>query len=234
MKKIILFFSILSLSLFLFSSRVYAEDTGCVAIYGGGEVCPQKGNIVVNKKVLNPQTGALVDTLGINDFKFSSDQTVNFKITVTNTGQAMLSKVTVKDILPQFLTFVSGPGSFDANTKTLTFDVTNLNAGESRTFDVTAKVVTSDQMPSDKTITCVFNQAIGTSDSQISQDNVQLCIQKVVPTQTPTTKGGLKVFPPQPVVTTPSTGPEMIPLMGLIPAGIGGFFLKKFSIRKKK
>lgn len=50
------------------------------------------------------------------------------------------------------------------------------------------------------------------------------------PTQAPVvnkTKGGFPVLPSSPVKTTPATGPEMLPLIGLIPIGLTGVFLRK-------
>ncbi|HVF69653.1 MAG TPA: hypothetical protein VNA13_03750 [Xanthomonadales bacterium] len=44
-----------------------------------------------------------------------------------------------------------------------------------------------------------------------------------------TTKGGLPVYPPTKATTTPSTGPESIALIGLIPSAIGGVLLRRKS-----
>lgn len=62
-------------------------------------------------------------------------------------------------------------------------------------------------------------------------------IQKKKPTPTPTvskqlatkvtTKGGLPVYAPLNVKINPPTGPEMLPLLDLIPTGILGFLLIK-------
>lgn len=52
------------------------------------------------------------------------------------------------------------------------------------------------------------------------------------PTPTPaktgnTTKGGLPVVSPTPVKKTPSTGPEMLGIIALVPAAATGFYLRK-------
>ncbi len=223
MKKFI-FISLITgfISLSLASSA--SASTSCQPIYGGGETCVQVGNISINKTVQNPTTGSFVDNLSVNDPKYSPTSTVNFQITVTNTGSGNISSTTVKDTFPNYVTFVSGPGSFDSNSKVLTFTVGNLAAGASQTFDVSAKVADQNSLPADQGVTCVVNQANATSnDNQQSSDNSQFCIEK----PTSTTKGGLKVFPAPAVVTTPATGPEMLPLIGLIPGGLFGIFLRK-------
>lgn len=50
------------------------------------------------------------------------------------------------------------------------------------------------------------------------------------PTQIPIinkTKGGFPILPSSPIKTAPATGPEMLPLIGLIPMGLAGVFLRK-------
>ncbi len=228
------FLSVFALATFALMASVQGvrADTACQPIYGGGQTCVQVGNVLINKTVQNPQTGSFVDNLNINDPKFAPASSVKFNITVTNTGSSTINKTTVKDTLPGFVSFVSGPGSFDSNTKVLTFDVNDLKAGESKTFTVTAKIVDGGQLPSDQGITCVVNQALATSENgQQSSDNSQFCIQKPVLGET---KGGLKVFPAPAVTTTPATGPEMLPLIGLIPTGVFGFILRKKSYKNRE
>lgn len=123
-----------SLVLFLaFGGSAYASSTyggygtPCEPVYGGGEVCVSKGQILINKAVKNPSTGAFVDNLSLsNDPKYSADSTVEFQLTLTNTGKETLNEVTVTDTFPSFVTFESGNGTFDSNSKTLTFKVTDL------------------------------------------------------------------------------------------------------------
>lgn len=202
-------------------------DTSCQPIYGGGQTCIQVGNITINKLVQNPKSNDFVDNLGVNDPRYSPSSTVTFHLVVTNTGSADIAKTTAKDIFPQFVDFLSGPGSFDANTKTLTFEVKNLKAGESKTFTVTGKAANADQLPSSQGITCVVNQAIATADNGAqSSDNAQFCIEKPV---LGVTKGGLKVLPAPSITTTPATGPEALPLALLLPGALSGIFLRNKS-----
>jgi uncharacterized repeat protein (TIGR01451 family) len=209
-------------SLLFFSQGAFAQVV-CQPIYGGGQTCVTVGQISIRKLVSHPQTGTFVENLTINDPKFAPNQNVTFQIIITNSTGSTINRAVVKDVLPQFVNFVSGPGSFDQNTKTLTFEAVNLLPNESRSFTFQARVVAENQLPQD--ITCVVNQATFTADSMQAQDNAQLCIQKSVAV----TKGGLPVAPPSKVTVTPPTGPEMLPLIGLLPAGIGGWFLRRFK-----
>ncbi len=193
----------------------------CEPIYGGGQTCISKGNIVLNKTVQNPTTNAFVDNLSLsNDPKFVANQDVTFQLTLVNSGDKNLSEVSVTDTFPSYINFVSGPGTFDSNTKNLTFKVFNLGAGESRTYTIKARVVSS--LPTDPAVNCVVNQAKAVSDSNEASDVSQVCLQNTV-----TTKGGFPVLGTPTVKQTPATGPEMLPLFGLIPAGLGGLFLRR-------
>lgn len=219
MKKLLLSFSLFAIYYLIFAINASAAGE-CVPIYGGGVSCPQEGRIIVNKTVKNPQTGAFVDNLNINDPKFSAGQTVNFKITVTNTGDKVVSDINAQDIFPQFVNPDKPAG--------LNFRIDRLNPGESGTFDLSGKVVSADKLPADKSVVCVINQAIVTAEDKTSQDNAQLCIQKqVLGAVPPVTKGGQVVFPQPQITQAPSTGPEMLGLIALLPTGVAGFLLRR-------
>jgi len=219
-------FSFFLTGLFLISSVKVFAAVSCQPIYGGGQNCVTVGGIIVNKTVQNPQTGQFVDNLGSNDPKYGASQVVNFQIQVTNTGSQTIPQTVVKDILPSYVGFVSGQGSFDDNSKTLTWNIDNLTPNESRTFPIQGRIVDAKQLSTSSAINCVVNQVTATSsNSGSSMDNAQFCIQNVI-VQYPV------LLPPK-TTTTPSTGPEMIPLIGLIPTGIAGWIMRKKSFEEK-
>lgn len=227
MNKFILSLTTVTAISLLFAGVAFA-DGNCQPIYGGGQTCSTSTNISINKTVQNPTTLSFVDNLSINDPKFSANQNVNFQLTVKNTGNSNIDRTIVKDILPQYINFVSGPGSYDANSRTLSFEVTNLNAGESRTYALSGRVTTDKSIVEASGVVCVVNQGIAqiASNGQTSTDNSQFCIQKGVAA---TTKGGLPVMPAPAMNTTPSTGPEMAVLPLLSGSGLLGYFLRKKS-----
>lgn len=198
--------------------------SNCQPVYGGGQTCVSTEKVVINKTVKNPQTGAFVDNLSLNDPRYLGGQSVTFQLTVTNTGNADLASVDVSDVLPNYVEKVSGPGSFDAKSKTLSFKVQNLKANESRTFTVGATIVDASKLPLNQGVTCLVNQAVAKIPGEESKDNSQFCVEKQAPA---TTKGGLPVMQAPAMAQTPSTGPEMLPLVGLIPGGAFGFFLRR-------
>lgn len=216
-------------------SKAYA-DTSCQPIYGGGQSCVTTNNIAINKTILNPETNKMVDNLGINDPKYQPDFITTFQIRVTNTSDRDFSSVQVKDIFPQYILYSAGPGTFDANTKTLTISLENLKVNESRLFTILGRVVDPNSIPLTNGNICVVNQALVTSNNNdVAQDNAQFCIEKLaITTQTSvtsTTKGSFPVLSPVPIKITPSTGPESLILFSLIPTGIAGWLLRKISYK---
>jgi uncharacterized repeat protein (TIGR01451 family) len=197
----------------------------CQVIYGGGEVCNQQIQFSLNKLVQVPGKGGgdYVDNLNANDPKYTAGQTVNYKVVITNTGNSDINHIKATDTLPTFLTFVSGNGQFDSNSNTLTFDVNNLSVGKAQEFIITAKVADNNTLPSNQTTICVINHVTAVADNgDTASDSSQACIAKQIVNVTPTPQ----VFTTIPPKSIPNTGPEMLPLLGLIPAGLAGLKLR--------
>jgi len=210
------------------AGSAFADGTtsNCQVIYGGGEVCNNEIKFSLNKLVEVPNTTNFTENLSMSDAKYSAGQTVPFKILITNTGNSKIGHINVTDSLPQYLTFVSGDGNWDANSRKITFEVNNLEAGRVQQFIFNTKVVDNNQLPQDQATICVVNQVNAIENSgAVAADSSQLCITKqiVETTQTP------KVFTTVPPKSIPNTGPEMLPLLGLIPAGLAGFTLRRKS-----
>lgn len=184
----------------------------CTPVYGGGVNCPRVGQVLVNKSVQNPSSGVFVSNLGPQDPKFRPGQNVPFRITVQNSGDQSLDTVTVKDTLPQFVSFVSGPGSFDTNSNVLTFTVNNLGGGTSQTFNLTAQAASASALPANQTVVCPVNVVDAVAGSQTDHAESQFCIEKqmVVP-------------------AVPTAGPEnwMFTIGGLMGALTTGIILRK-------
>jgi uncharacterized repeat protein (TIGR01451 family) len=218
----------LATGIFLTAAGISFADgsSNCQIIYGGGQVCNNNIQYTINKMVEVPGTTNFTDNLNVNDSKYSADTIVPFKIIITNTGDTKIGHIKVTDSIPQYLTFASGDGNFDANSRKITFDVNNLDAGAAQQFMVNLKVVDNNQLPSDQSTVCVVNQVNAFEDSGVTAaDSSQVCITREIANVTPTPV----VFTTVPPKKIPNTGPEMLPLLGLIPAGISGLFLRKKS-----
>jgi len=212
--------------------KAFAQ-TPCQPIYGGGETCIKTQDITVDSKVLNPSTNKMVDNLNISNARYKSGFIVTFQVLITNNRKTVIEKVHIQDIIPQFVSFSAGPGSFDTNTQTLSFDVDNLTPSETRTFNILGRIVDENQLSFQGNIICLANQVKAfVPDPAVGQDNSQLCIEKKAASTLGTTaKQGFPVFPPMPIAVSPSTGPQSLALFSLIPISIAGWFLRKKSRR---
>lgn len=210
--------------------KTVSADTTCQTIYGGGQTCVTSGNIGISKSVKNPQNGAFVANLGMNDPEFNPGQAITFQVTVTN-NDSSANTITVTDTIPQFMQFVSGPGNFNNSNDTLTWTVTGLGVGQSQTFTIQGNIVAASSIP--QGAICATNQVNESSNNgDGASASSQFCIANS-PTPTPTiittTKGGLPVMTSIPVKTTPPTGPEELPLLALIPGALTGIGLIRKS-----
>ncbi len=161
----------------------------CPSVYGAK--CPT-GNLFLDKKVKNPQTGELVESLSANDATFIPGQEVSFRIEVKNTSSGDLNNIQVQDKFPDFLEYVSGPANFDQSTRTITWNIDKLKQGEFKLFDIKGKIVEGKGFPNSG-MSCLTNHSQAKTDQQIAQDTAVFCVQtKVLPATTELPKTGPK------------------------------------------
>lgn len=214
MKKIkVVIITILFLSLVVFNKKVKAQ-------YGQYGPPTPSYSIVVDKMVGKPyQTkGGItnleyVDNLTPSDPRFAPNQEIYFKIKVKNTSTSDITNVTVKDYVPLYLTPIEGPGTWDQNTRIISWNAGDFQVDEEKVYYIKMKINPQNQLPADKGLFCLVNKVEALSDEAVDDDNAQFCIEKQV-------TGVKKV---------PSAGPEMgILLLSTQFALLGtGIILKK-------
>jgi uncharacterized repeat protein (TIGR01451 family) len=216
MKKIIVFLFLLFLST-LYVPR-YTLYTW--AQYGQyGDETPSY-SLLIDKMVAKPgsqkgETTQYFDNLSPSDPRFVPGQDVWFKIKVKNTANVALQAVEVKDYVPEYILPIEGPGKWDPQTRTITFNAGDFAVDEEKTYYLKMRVYSQDQLPSDKGLFCLVNRAVASNNNVSDDDTAQFCIEKQV----------------LGVTQVPTAGPEMglVILAGnLILAGVG-IKLKKIS-----
>ncbi|MCJ7804360.1 DUF11 domain-containing protein [Patescibacteria group bacterium] len=165
--------------LFLTMALVKGVSARCEQQYGGGETC-YEGELRLDKVVKNPSSGTYVDNLYSSDPNFSADQEVWFKLNIKNTGSDDLNDIEVKDKFPNYILFVSGPGSWNDSDKTLSWKIDHLSPGESKDYEIKGKIVGEGSLPSDSGTYCVTNYGEAKKDNKSASDTSQLCITKKV------------------------------------------------------
>lgn len=175
-------------------------------------------SILVDKMVQVPGTSNYVDNLSVSDPRYKPSEFVMFKVTITNKSTTTFGGMTAKDFVPDYLTPIEGPGSFDTNTRTLTWDAGSFGVDEQKTWYIKMQVNSQANLPADKGLFCVVNRAEASSNSTYDDDSSQLCIEKQIPQVQGVTT----------VVTVPATGPEMgiVLFAGEILALSTGIFMK--------
>lgn len=177
MKNKILLITLMTALITIFSSK--AAFARCEQQYGGGETC-YEGELRLDKVVKNPSSGIYVDNLYSSDPNFSADQDVWFRLTIKNTGSDDLNDVEVKDKFPNYVLFVSGPGSWNDSEKTLSWTIDHLSPNESKDYEIKGRIVSEGSLPNNSGTYCVTNYGEAKKDNKIASDTSQLCISKKV------------------------------------------------------
>ncbi len=215
MKKYLFSFIVLLLiTLYVSHSTSYAQ-------YGQyGQPAPSY-SLLVDKLVGKPnQTkGGItdytyVDNLSPADPRFRPGQEIFFKIKVKNTATVKLTNVTVKDYVPSYLEPIEGPGTWDANTRTITWNAGDFNSDEEKVYYIKMQIYPQDKLPANRGLFCLVNK-VGAYNQASDEDTAQFCIEKEVLGVTKVPEAG------------PAYGLALLAFNGL--AAIVGFRLKKLA-----
>jgi len=177
-------------------------------------------SILVDKMVAVPGTSNYVDNLSVSDPRYKPSKFVWFKVTIRNTSTTTLGGMTAKDYVPDYLTPVEGPGTFDSATRTISWDAGAFAVDEPKTYLFKMQVAPQANLPADKGLFSVTNKAQAWSNQMTDDDSSTLFIEKQI-----------VVVPPK----VPSAGPEMGLLLftGELLALSTGIFMKyKFGGKK--
>ena len=176
------------ISLLTFSIIVLSATNRVNAQYGQyGQPAPVE-SILVDKQVSKPATqtkgGILqyeyVDNLTPSDVRFQPGADIYFKIRVKNTSSVALYNVMVTDKAPQYIEPVEGPGVYDANARTISFNAGTFNPAEEKVFYFKMQWLTQDKLPADRGLICVSNYARAYTSNASDDDTAQACVEKQV------------------------------------------------------
>lgn len=210
MKKLFTAFFTLVIGAWLLVIPVKAD---CVGQYGQyGQPC-NSFSILVDKTVLKPGSSDYVDNLSVSDPRFKPGDFIFFKVSIKNTSTTTFGGMTAKDFVPDFLTPIDGPGTFDASSRTISWDAGAFDVNQQKDFYFKMQINSQANLPADKGLFCEVNRAQAWSNTITDDDSSQFCIEKQVTS----------------VKTVPPTGPEFGYLLvtgEMALAGVG-IYLKK-------
>jgi hypothetical protein len=170
---------------FIFFLLLALNVSAVNAQYGqyGGET--PSYSLLIDKMVAKPgtqkgETAQYVDNLSPSDPRFSPSQDVWFKIKVKNTANVALQAVEVKDYVPEYILPIEGPGKWDPQTRTLTWNAGNFAVDEEKTYYLKMRVYEQKLLPADKGLFCIVNKASAKNNVAYDEDTAQICIEKQV------------------------------------------------------
>ena len=149
-----------------------AVATGIAAVSDTASVkvdnCSNGGSkkITIKKWVKNNSTSTSYNDSSVNA---KNGDRVNFKVTVTNTGDTTLNNVVMTDVIPSGLQFddsVSGDGTASFNNTTFSVNFGTISAGNSKTVEFAARVTSN----STNNTICNTAKATATGVSQVQDD----------------------------------------------------------------
>lgn len=180
MKELIVF-----LALTLLTTTAVQADSGQYGQYGPYGGGAPSTSIMIDKTVSRAITTkggvtAYVDNNSPTDTRFAPGANVSFQIKVKNTSNVTLNNVEVSDIMPNEVVAVEGPGSFNEQTKIITWKYDSLKAGEERTEKIVAQIKGQNQLPADKGVMCMTNKSKVRAGNNYDEDTAQFCVEKQV------------------------------------------------------
>jgi len=112
--------------------------------------------ISIDKKIRGIGSTEYKDNISASEKVFYENDTVEFKVTVENTGDGILKNIKVVDYLPPFLKLIFYPGTYNSTDNKVEWTIDSLNAGDSQEFLIRAKINDSKNV---KTLTKETNVA---------------------------------------------------------------------------
>jgi len=157
--------SILFLSLFSPTRAFGYNDTDIVQ------------NISVDKKVRSLSDTEYYDNIESSKKTFYEGDLIEFQINIENIGTEVMYNVNVKDLLPKYLSLIFYPGTFDDDQYITEWNIDKLEAGESKTYLIRAKINNSSKL---NVLTKQTNKAEACGAGQCDADNASYYIGKVI------------------------------------------------------
>ncbi len=173
--------------------------------------------------VVMPQQADLVLSKGVDDSAPNVGDTITYTVTARDDGPAAATGVTVQDLLPAGLTFVSATpsrGSYDSGTGTWT--IGNLDLSTAQTLAIQARVTSPNPSTNTATITHADqfdpDTANNTASAVVTPQQADLALAKTVSDPTPNVGDTISY-----TITLTDNGPDAatgVSVRDLLPLGV--------------
>lgn len=156
--------AIISLSLFS-PFKAYGQS------YSNGN----EGKISVDKKVRSIGDTQYFDNIEASKKTFFENDVIEFQIEVKNISTETVYNINSKDFLPKYLGLIFNPGTFDNDQSIIEWNIDQLNAGESKTYLIRAKIQNTTKL---SVVTKQTNKVESCGGGSCNSDNASYFIGK--------------------------------------------------------
>lgn len=129
----------------------------------------------INKNVRSIGDTQYYDNIEASKKTFYEKDVIEFQIRVENIRAEVIYNINVKDMLPKYLSLVFYPGTFDNDQYIVEWNIDRLEAGESKTYLIRAKINDSIKL---NTLTKQTNKAEACGGGKCEVDNASYFIGK--------------------------------------------------------
>ncbi|HPT65878.1 MAG TPA: hypothetical protein PK257_01025 [Candidatus Woesebacteria bacterium] len=165
-----------------------------------------KAKLSIDKKIRSIGDTKYYDNIEASRKTFYEKDVVEFQIRVENISDEVVYNIKTEDILPKYLTLIFYPGNFNKDQYIVDWNIDKLEAGESKTYLIRAKINDTNKL---STLTKQTNKVESCGGGSCDQDYASYFIGKT---------------------TVPATGASDIILKTILvtlTAGSGIYFRKK-------
>ena len=100
----------------------------------------------IDKKIRSIGDTQYFDNIEASKKTFFEKDVIEFQIKVENTFVDPVYNINIKDFLPKYLELIFNPGKFEPDQRIIEWNIDKLNAGESKTYLIRAKIKDSNKL----------------------------------------------------------------------------------------
>ncbi|MFH1601676.1 MAG: hypothetical protein ABIB61_01835 [Candidatus Shapirobacteria bacterium] len=168
-KKLFIFSLLLVAGLSLSAKKAEADY-----IYGETEISRK---ILVDKKLKPVSWTSWYDNLSLNEYAFSGNELIDFKVIVKNTGSNDLQEIKIVDYLPGSVNYIFGGQSFDEDNHQINWEIDSLSPNEEKEFKFRGQVIKPDELPISGSLPVINRVRAESNTGEADEDTAEFYLQ---------------------------------------------------------
>lgn len=174
----------LSKQLSLLIALFLVASSPVLAQYGGGG--GDDLSVLIDKTIAkpgtcskgNPSSGNYRDNLSSSsDEIFQPSELICFRVRVKNTSNRTLDDIVVRDIFPEYVNPLVGPGVYDAERREIRYEIDSLGEDQENIQYIEARIVDTNDLPDSDSIIRQVNKVDARSENAFDEDTAQFFVE---------------------------------------------------------